>query len=536
VELLPCQAGQEREEAILDAVRAGNYVEICWYPLRTEFNGHSGLILVSSDALKLGEPDDYFRPNVTAATAQRIADELGCILPTTLICDQAWEQATARSSPCLQPADPAERLRQGYPRCPDGSTSMDDTPAMLRHSEEVDAKRADQRGLLGNIGKHWVITNRLLQKPVGTAANYGWFDASAPYVSASGLRLWQPLSTAHNDGHVDYSQVQPRLVHTSMLVDGEERSIFDVGRDPELSGLISSEGVVKVWRQPSVPPPGETQPPPVQPLPPDATLSFSRSLRLTDPYSTGEDIRQWQCFLGIRPDSVFGPQTDSATRAFQASHRDPLNDRALVVDGWVGPATLRAANEILLQRAENHDGSEEVLVNDFVQAAHFTATDRSAYIKHIVIHTAEIDEVFTAAESLAAWVSGKNAPSASWHYAVDADSITQSVRDEFIAWHAPGSNRTGIGIELAGRAKQSAEEWQDEFSRETLSRAARLVAHLSRKWQVPLTFVDAEGLKAGQAGVTTHREVSLAFGASDHTDPGPNFPMADFLRQAALSS
>jgi len=29
--------------------------------------------------------------------------------------------------------------------------------------------------------------------------------------------------------------------------------------------------------------------------------------------------------------------------------------------------------------------------------------------------------------------------------------------------------------------------------------------------------------------------VSLAFGASDHTDPGPNFPMADFLRQAALS-
>jgi len=164
-----------------------------------------------------------------------------------------------------------------------------------------------------------------------------------------------------------------------------------------------------------------------------------------------------------------------------------------------------------------------------VEARHYTHTDRSLDIKLVVLHSAEIAETLTAAEALGAWDAGPDAPRASWHYAVDADSIVQSVHDEYIAWHAPGANRTGIGIELAGRARQSAEEWADEFSRETLERAARLVAHLCEKWGLPVRFVDREGLQRGELGVTTHLEVSRAFGKSDHTDPGKNFPMEAFL-------
>jgi len=200
-----------------------------------------------------------------------------------------------------------------------------------------------------------------------------------------------------------------------------------------------------------------------------------------------------------------------------------------VVDGKVGPATVRAANDVLRERSENHDGEPQSLIDDFVEARNYTRTDRSADIRHVVIHTAEIAETLTAAEALASWAAGKQAPRASWHYAVDADSIVQSVHDEYIAWHAPGANRSGIGIELAGRAKQSPEEWEDEFSRETLARAARLVAHLCRKWSIPVEFVDREGLQQGKAGITTHLEVSMAFHKSDHTDPGKNFPMAAFL-------
>jgi N-acetyl-anhydromuramyl-L-alanine amidase AmpD len=530
LELLPCKAGEEREDAILSAVKQGQYVDICWWPVKTEYQGHKGTIFVSMDALRLGEADDYFRPDVTAATAQRIADELDCIFPTTKIVDAAQLQAVARATPCLQPADPAERRAQGYPTCADGTTTMTDTPAMEVHSTRVSEKRGESVGLLSNIGKHWVITNRLLSKPATTAANYGWFDEDAPYRSASGLKLWQPLSTAHNDEHTDYSQVQPRLVRRLMLVDGEERSIFEVGNDPELCGLVSDEGVVKVWRQRSVPLPGQPEPPPVDPLPPESPdLDFDRLLRLQSPYMTGEDVRQWQRFLRISPDSIFGPQTDSATRAFQASHKDPATDEPLVVDGVVGDATTRAANEVLSERSDNHDGGEETLIDDFVEAKNYTKIDRSGDVKHVVIHTAEIAETLTAAEALAAWAAGPHAPRASWHYAVDADTIVQSVHDEYIAWHAPGANRTGIGIELAGRAKQTPEEWEDEFSQETLARAARMVAHLCEKWGLPIRFVDREGLKRGDAGITTHNEVTHAFGKSDHTDPGKHFPMDAFL-------
>jgi hypothetical protein len=69
----------------------------------------------------------------------------------------------------------------------------------------------------------------------------------------------------------------------------------------------------------------------------------------------------------------------------------------------------------------------------------------------------------------------------------------------------------------------------DEFSVEVLKRTARLVAYLCHRWGLPVNFVDAAGLRAGHAGVTTHAEVTKAFGKSTHTDPGKGFPMGRFL-------
>jgi len=529
---LPCQAGQKREDAILEHVRAGHYVDICWSAIKTEFNGHVGSIMVSSDVLKLGEPDDFFRPNVTAATAQKIADELNVLLPTTLICDQCYLQRTAQATPCLQPADPVERKRQGYPECPDGTTSMSDTPAMAAHSKHVTDKQGQQLGLLCNVGKHWVISNVLLNKPAATAANYGWFDPNGPYTTNSGFKCWQPLSTFHNDKHTDYSQVQPRFVGKTMTVDGLEVEIFNVGRDPELWGLVSSEGVVKVWRQRSVPEPGEPEPPPTEPLPPnEPDLTFTRLLHLQSPRMTGDDVRQWQRFLSITPDSIFGLQTDSATSAFQLSHKDPRTDEPLAVDGVVGPSTVRSANEVLRQRSEVHDGAPGLLVDDFVRAKNYTPQAGPREIKWIVVHTAELAEKLTSAEALAAWAAGAAAPKASWHFAVDCDSIVQSVDVDDIAWHAPGANKHGIGVEHAGYARQSEEDWFDDYSRDMLLRSARLFAWLCNNYAVPVRFVDREGLKRGDQGITTHNEVSFAFHKTDHTDPGPHFPMDWFLEQ-----
>lgn len=176
----------------------------------------------------------------------------------------------------------------------------------------------------------------------------------------------------------------------------------------------------------------------------------------------------------------------------------------------------------------------DILSIPFVRARYFTASN-GRKIDLIVIHDMEAPETNDRAELVARWFSGATSPEASAHYCVDNNSIVQCVLDKDVAWHAPGANSNGIGIEHAGYAKQRAEEWRDEYSSAELALSARLTRQLCDKYQIPQEFVDSTGLKAGRRGITTHAAVSVAFKKSTHTDPGVNFPMAyyiDLVRQA----
>ncbi len=167
----------------------------------------------------------------------------------------------------------------------------------------------------------------------------------------------------------------------------------------------------------------------------------------------------------------------------------------------------------------------------FVQARNYTK-GRKGSIDLIVIHDMEARETPLTAENVAAWFAGPNAPKASVHYNVDVDTIVQSVRDEDTAWHAPGANHNGIGIEHAGYARQTESEWLDDYSRRMLRLSARLVATLCRRHSIPVELVDAEGLRNGRRGITTHALVSKAWPhKSNHQDPGKGFPMAWYLDQ-----
>lgn len=168
----------------------------------------------------------------------------------------------------------------------------------------------------------------------------------------------------------------------------------------------------------------------------------------------------------------------------------------------------------------------------FVRAKHYRI-GRTAPVRLIVLHTAEVPETATSAEAVARYFRNPIGPrgpvTASAHFCVDADSVVQCVAEHDTAFAAPGANHDGIQIEMSGRAAQTAEQWDDDFSRRTLARTARLVADLCERHNVPAVYVDEAGLLSGARGVTTHAAVSRAFKKSTHTDPGASFPMDHFL-------
>lgn len=149
-------------------------------------------------------------------------------------------------------------------------------------------------------------------------------------------------------------------------------------------------------------------------------------------------------------------------------------------------------------------------------------------VTRIVLHDAEYEEAQTGAESIAAYFQ-RTDKKVSAHAVSDCDSTIECVRDGDSAFHAP-PNTGSLGLELMGFAKQTTADWLDDYGVRMLrDQAAPWVRGKAALHNIPLVWLSVEDLKAGKRGITSHNNVSLAFGLSTHTDPGPNFPIAQFL-------
>lgn len=219
---LVARASAETSERAVDALAGGPTVSFEWHaivagPIR---------LWVFADALKV----NGIRVAVSAREAQEVADMLDAMLTTPRIEDLIWMQADVRIEP--------------HP----GNVT---TKKALDHSREIDHDLAGRTGLIATVGKSWVLSNQLTER---RAANYGWHGTGAKYASQTipGIKVWQPLGTAHNADHRDYSQ-SLRLVRRRCEVDGKEADLRDVLRDPTLSAHVSHEGPLRCLRQPGVP-------------------------------------------------------------------------------------------------------------------------------------------------------------------------------------------------------------------------------------------------------------------------------------------
>lgn len=167
-----------------------------------------------------------------------------------------------------------------------------------------------------------------------------------------------------------------------------------------------------------------------------------------------------------------------------------------------------------------------------IQARWFTKwpTNYKRTVRVIVIHDMEYPETDTAAEIIAHdFATRSETQKASAHICVDNNSIVQCVKDNDVAFAAPGCNTDGIQIELAGFGKQTRAEWLDAYSEALLRLGADATAQYCIKYKIPPIHLTNQQLSGGERGIVGHYQVSHVYKKSDHTDPGAGFPWDYFI-------
>lgn len=164
----------------------------------------------------------------------------------------------------------------------------------------------------------------------------------------------------------------------------------------------------------------------------------------------------------------------------------------------------------------------------FVRAKHFRAVPGRRTVRVIVLHSMEAAEKGNTAENVARYFQHTDRP-ASAHVCLDNNSIVQCVLDNDVAFAAPGANADGIHIEMAGYARQTTDDWLDEYSRAVIENAANVAAQYCLKYNIPVRVLSDSELKAGWRGIVSHAQVSAVYKRSTHTDPGAGFPWHLFI-------
>lgn len=151
-----------------------------------------------------------------------------------------------------------------------------------------------------------------------------------------------------------------------------------------------------------------------------------------------------------------------------------------------------------------------------------------ADVTRIVIHGTVSPTQRGGARNVARYFQTASA-GGSAHYVADPGEIIACVNEETIAAHAP-PNTGSIGVELCDPVAGDGDRWADPDHIAMLGLTAELVRDIAGRWHVPLVWLSPENLRAGNRGITSHANVSAAWHRTDHTDPGPDFPVDGFMQ------
>lgn len=219
-----------REGFIEKEIRSGNLPNflrrLCPISITNLSAGATNLatIYATPDYLALGSDEDYLLMPMTPATAQRIADAAGCLLPTRKLSDAIYARAEVKLPP--QPMTPGP--------------TMTTVPVFVQHNnivrkQRMDVLQAHPLGVLVAGDKKDVVITTKLTTATNKVAIYGWHRTNGVAI--------QPLYLGHTSAWVDYSH-GIRLVSQTLLLNGQPTNAAAILADTNLCSLLSDEGVI----------------------------------------------------------------------------------------------------------------------------------------------------------------------------------------------------------------------------------------------------------------------------------------------------
>lgn len=149
----------------------------------------------------------------------------------------------------------------------------------------------------------------------------------------------------------------------------------------------------------------------------------------------------------------------------------------------------------------------------------------------VAVHTTESSDIphsWDDIRSIRNWFNNP-ASQASSHNGIDGEGHTEVwVRSPRKAWTIGAANSWTLNIEFIGRAAQPSSNWEEI----QVKTGAKWAAYWGLKYDIPAARGDVgnhNGLcVCTKKGVIRHKDVTDA-GFGTHVDPGPSFPMEDFI-------
>lgn len=230
----------EREKAVVKEVLSGNVPSFTrkLKPVQIFATVHNTsyelIFFTTCDYLAIGSDQDYVYMPMIPATAQYLADQMNCSLPTKKMVDIIYANAGIKLKP--QPIPPSD--------------TMTTIPVFSQHTDSIQhqlMQMAPKRSADDIVAGHKkdIIISRKIYNPDGTSDRvviYGWHSGENNPI--------QPVYNGHVDWYADYSH-GVRFISKSVFINQDSIQVYDVLKDSDLSILLSNEGVISKSYYPS---------------------------------------------------------------------------------------------------------------------------------------------------------------------------------------------------------------------------------------------------------------------------------------------